>query len=77
MTRFSDKAHDKATKQLLIHKVNNGQSHNSQDEVAVEEPLEIRIEFSPLGLNKHREQKSISITMRTPGYDFELAAGVL
>ncbi|MGH1543438.1 MAG: formate dehydrogenase accessory sulfurtransferase FdhD [Arenicella sp.] len=77
MTRFSDKAHDKATKQLLIHKVNNGQSHNSQDEVAVEEPLEIRIEFSPLGLNKHREQKSISITMRTPGYDFELAAGFL
>ncbi len=38
----------------------------SHDTVAVEEPLEIRIEGEPL-----------AITMRTPGHDLELAAGFL
>jgi FdhD protein len=36
------------------------------DEVAVEEPLEIRVDGAPL-----------SVTMRTPGHDEELAAGFL
>lgn len=40
------------------------------DTLAVEEPLEIRI-----GLGK--EHRAISITMRTPGADAELAAGFL
>lgn len=44
------------------------------DTLAVEEPLEIRIEFGPL---ENRTRKSISITMRTPGHDFELAVGFL
>src|SRR5437870_5109704 len=43
----------------------------STDILAIEEPLEIRIGF-PNG--KH---KAISITMRTPGDDGELAAGFL
>ena len=44
------------------------------DSVAVEEPLEIRLGFStPDG----RASRSVSITMRTPGNDFELAAGFL
>ncbi len=44
------------------------------DAIAIEEPLEIRIGF----YNKGRlEHKAISITMRTPGNDFELAAGFL
>ncbi|MGZ3704216.1 MAG: formate dehydrogenase accessory sulfurtransferase FdhD, partial [Bdellovibrionota bacterium] len=42
------------------------------DELAVEEPLEIR-----LGYGLARTRKSISITMRTPGHDGELAAGFL
>ncbi len=37
-----------------------------QDLLAVEEPLEIRIGDQP-----------VSITMRTPGHDIELAAGFL
>jgi FdhD protein len=44
------------------------------DQLAVEEPLEIRLRFGPAG---RRAQKSISITMRTPGHDPELAAGFL
>ena len=36
------------------------------DELAVEEPLEIRV-----------SQKAVSVTMRTPGHDDELAAGFL
>ena len=44
------------------------------DRVAVEEPLEIRLGYStPDG----RSLRSVSITMRTPGDDFELAAGFL
>lgn len=48
--------------------------NNIPDLLAVEEPLEIRIGY---GDEKNREQKSISVTMRTPGNDFELAIGFL
>ena len=44
------------------------------DTLAVEEPLEIRIAYGPA---EARIRKSISITMRTPGHDFELAVGFL
>ena len=44
------------------------------DLLAVEEPLEIRIGFNVDGKAEHR---AISITMRTPGHDGELAAGFL
>lgn len=44
------------------------------DQLAVEEPLEIRLEY---WANGEFLQKSISITMRSPGDDFELATGFL
>ncbi len=44
------------------------------DNLAIEEPLEIRIGHYENGKLKHR---AISITMRTPGSDFELATGFL
>ena len=49
-----------------VQKVDGDSSAPVQDLLAVEEPLEIRL-----------GDKSISITMRTPGHDFELAAGFL
>jgi FdhD protein len=58
-----------------IHRVRGKQSFLvEQDSLAVEEPLEIRLGFIENGKTAH---KSISITMRTPGDDFELAAGFL
>lgn len=57
-----------------IIKINDGGTHQADDMLAVEEPLEIRIGF---GDSLHRIQKNISVTMRTPGNDFELATGFL
>jgi FdhD protein len=49
-----------------IQRIQAGSVSQSQDLLAIEEPLEICI-----------GPKIISITMRTPGHDFELAAGFL
>jgi len=57
-----------------ILRVNFGKIGVVQDSVAVEEPLEIQLGYG--GVNDRRV-KSISITMRTPGNDEELAAGFL
>jgi len=57
-----------------IVQVKRGEIAMSQDAVVVEEPLEIQLVY---GAADHRKAKSISITMRTPGNDVELAAGFL
>lgn len=44
------------------------------DLVVVEEPLEIRLGY---GSMDDRQQRSVSVTMRTPTHDFELALGFL
>jgi FdhD protein len=49
-------------------------SRTDSDAVAVEEPLEIRLGVAEHGGLRHQ---AVSITMRTPGDDFELAAGFL
>jgi FdhD protein len=45
-----------------------------EDWVAVEEPLELVLEFGPAGT---RTRRTAALTMRTPGNDAELAAGFL
>lgn len=71
------KAHllsDKSVEQVEIVKVKGNISFHYTDDVSVEEPLEIRVVYN---LSEKRESKNISVTMRTPGHDAELAAGFL
>lgn len=64
------------TKSLAIEvdKVSGGHQATRRDEVAVEEPLEIQLCTAQAS---GAAAKSISITMRTPGHDAELALGFL
>jgi len=63
-----------ATKQILITKYKGATHWEESDLLAVEEPLEIRLEFGPV---TKRKSQNISITMRTPGADEDLATGFL
>ena len=57
-----------------IFKVDGTGSKATNDFLAIEEPLEIRITY---GIPPKQVTKSISVTMRTPGNDDELATGFL
>ena len=59
---------------ITINEIRGASQESRADCVAVEEPLEIRLGYeTPAG----RTETSISITMRTPGNDAELATGFL
>jgi FdhD protein len=60
--------------EVLTHKVSGNCIVVQHDRLAVEEPLEIRLGNY---VSERRVRKTISITMRTPGDDPELAAGFL
>ncbi len=62
------KQHLKSVTKTSIFRVEDCQISSRIDTVATEEPLEIRLA---------NWQKTIAITMRTPGKDFDLAAGFL
>src|SRR5262249_18807396 len=51
---------------VSVVKVDETQSQRVDDDVVIEEPLEIRVNGN-----------SLSVTMRTPGDDFDLAVGLL
>jgi FdhD protein len=70
----ADPETNRAAQQVAIEKVTGLNSHHAEDTLAVEEPLEIQLAHGPLNA---RSIKSISVTMRTPGHDFDLAAGFL
>jgi FdhD protein len=57
-----------------ITRLEHGNARSTNDFVAVEEPLEIRLTGANLEPNT---DKNIAITMRTPGNDVELAMGFL
>lgn len=52
----------------------NGRREQTPDFLAVEEPLAIHVDYVADG---ERVTAPLSVTMRTPGHDFELAAGFL
>ncbi len=62
-----------AVKQPIVH-VADAETAVAEDYIAAEEPLEIQLAFDKDG---KRRMHSVSITMRTPGDDFDLAAGFL
>ena len=64
----------RSTVETFVSRFVRGDAQLVADTLAVEEPLEIQLAYGPDG---NRQVKSISVTMRTPGYDFDLAAGFL
>ncbi len=60
------------TTTVHIQKLSGNELVEADDMLAQEEPLEIRMVYGP-----ERTTKSISVTMRTPGNDPELATGFL
>ncbi len=59
---------------IRLLRITDGIEEYKEDLLAVEEPLEIKLGFGEIG---NRQQQRISVTMRTPGNDFELALGFL
>ena len=62
------------SRQLEIIKVHENTSSIVEDNLAIEEPLEIRLSFIE---NGKAVKKPISVTMSTPGNEMELAIGFL
>jgi FdhD protein len=61
-------------RRFSVKRVNDTHSERILDDVATEEPLEMRINY---WFKDVRISQSLSVTMRTPGHDRELAAGFL
>lgn len=61
-------------RKVQILKYQDGQFSQRTDHLATEEPLEIQLSF---GASEQRTQRSLAITMRTPGQDFDLVYGFL
>lgn len=61
-------------KHVSIQRIDGTETAAFLDTLSVEEPLEIRLSY---GSKAERIQKNISVTMRTPGNDIDLAIGFL
>jgi FdhD protein len=57
-----------------VKRLNRGEAERIVDTVAAEEPLEIRVSY---WFKDQCLTQSLAVTMRTPGHDRELAAGLL
>lgn len=62
------------SREIAITRFDGAASNETRDFVALEEPLEIKLDVTD---GTARDSRSLSITMRTPGHDHELAAGFL
>lgn len=66
------KGRTRSTTSVKVRRISPEGDSRRSDRVVAEEPLEIRVEGSREGT-----ARAVSVTMRTPGHDFELAAGFL
>jgi FdhD protein len=71
---LTGRAPTRATTPANLTRFEAGEPHIQADILAVEEPLEIQLGYGPID---DRRVKSVSVTMRTPGHDFDLVAGFL
>jgi FdhD protein len=70
LQKSSDRARRASKTRTRVRVVEDGKTRVRPDTLATEEPMEIR-------LLTGGERQTVAITMRTPGADFELAAGFL
>lgn len=70
----ADLQENKSVRKIEIVKMKGLSSFSYLDDIAIEEPLEIRLLYD---LGGEKVLKNVSVTMRTPGNDSELAAGFL
>lgn len=59
------------SRRTRVHEHREGSTIEREDRLATEEPLEVRCAWPGA------EARRVAVTMRTPGHDFELAAGFL
>ncbi|MFB4282613.1 MULTISPECIES: formate dehydrogenase accessory sulfurtransferase FdhD [unclassified Nonomuraea] len=65
------KARPGPSTRIRIRELSGSTARDRRDDLATEEPLEIRLTAAD------GTRRTVAITMRTPGHDFELAAGFL
>ena len=65
---------NKGILKLKVKKIHGGNYVECDDLLVIEEPIEIRLQYGPM---ETPVQETISVTMRTPGNDKELAIGFL
>lgn len=61
----------RATERVQVTVLDGGAVRHRPDDLVTEEPMEIRVH------GPGEEPKAVAVTLRTPGHDFELAAGFL
>src|SRR5262245_60332291 len=72
---MSGRVESKSEARVLVFE--GGRAQSRSDDLATEEPLEIRLRAARMSHDVRSRHRTVAVTMRTPGADFELAAGFL